>query len=283
MRLPPIRDGLTVSFAHAAESLSVCKALVQALSDGPRVTKAMRTKAAHYQLLDTYLAASAFESRLADAHLPALGESLAEQFPMLAAQWCYEENLPLTPEATRPDSDKRVTWRCASGHQWPESIQRRSDFDAGCRACAGLGANSGKYLAARYPELAAQWDAQRNGSLCPENVEATSTESYWWCCAEGHSWLASLRSRARGAGECRYCLRELPSPQWNLAQVNPALSAWFDTTRNGRGAQAVLPDDARSYWWKCPQGHAWKSTAKAQSGLGLHCSQCQNEAPSDKP
>jgi hypothetical protein len=278
MRLPPIHGCQTVSYAQGAEGLAACKALVQALSEGPRVTKALRARAAHYQLLEAYLDVSAFESRLAKARLPAPGESLAEKFPGLSAQWSYEENMPLTPETTLADADMRVLWRCASGHQWPESIQRRADFDLGCRACAGLRTGSGKYLAARFPELAAEWDLQRNGSQCPENVEATSAENYWWRCAQGHSWLASIKSRIRAAQHCRYCARELPSAEWNLALATPGLAAWFDTEKNGRGAQSVLPDDVKSYWWKCPQGHAWKATAKLQSGLGPVCLQCQTGA-----
>lgn len=275
MRLPPVHGGLTLSYAHGAEDLAVCKALLRALADGPRVGKALRTRAAQYQLRDAYLDTSAYASRLAESRLPALGESLAEKFPGLAAQWCYEENLPLTPESTRADADRRVIWQCASGHQWPESIQRRSDYDAGCRACAGLRAGSGKQLAASYPELAAEWDDQRNGSQCPEDVELTSAESYWWRCALGHAWRASVKGRIRGAQHCPYCARELPSAEWNLALALPGLAAWFDTEKNGRGPQTVLPQEDRNYWWKCPQGHAWKATAKAQSGPGPVCLQCQ--------
>ena len=45
------------------------------------------------------------------------------------------------------------------------------------------------------PQLAAEWDYSRNGSLTPEDVTRGSEEKTWWVCEEGHHYEAAVFSR----------------------------------------------------------------------------------------
>ena len=70
------------------------------------------------------------------------------------------------------------------------------------------------------PELAAQWDMERNTGLMPENVTAFSNEKVWWICKKGHHWQASVAKRSMGKG-CPYCGHKRADEKNNLAVCFP--------------------------------------------------------------
>ncbi len=60
-------------------------------------------------------------------------------------------------------------------------------------------------LAYVNPELAKQWDYEKNGGQTPSDVSANCNDKKWWKCDEGHSWTASVGSRnCHGCG-CKQC------------------------------------------------------------------------------
>ena len=54
------------------------------------------------------------------------------------------------------------------------------------------------------PELAAQWDSEKNKELTPRQVTAFSNKKAWWRCPRNHSFQAAISARSRGTG-CPYC------------------------------------------------------------------------------
>jgi Probable Zinc-ribbon domain/Protein of unknown function (DUF559) len=64
-----------------------------------------------------------------------------------------------------------------------------------------------KSLATERPDLAAEWDASKNGPLTPADVTVGSGRKAWWLCPRcDHSWAAVVGSRTRGHG-CPACAR----------------------------------------------------------------------------
>ena len=55
--------------------------------------------------------------------------------PMLANEWNYKKNNGLTPADVLPNSNKKVWWKCQSGHEWQARIADRSR-GRGCPKCA---------------------------------------------------------------------------------------------------------------------------------------------------
>ena len=45
-------------------------------------------------------------------------------------------------------------------------------------------------LAAKAPDVAAQWHPTLNGNLTPEMVTPGSHRRVWWQCPLGHTWKA---------------------------------------------------------------------------------------------
>ena len=54
--------------------------------------------------------------------------------PTLANEWNYEKNLGLTPSDVKPNSDKKVWWKCQKGHEW-EAIVGNRHRGNGCPHC----------------------------------------------------------------------------------------------------------------------------------------------------
>ena len=62
-------------------------------------------------------------------------------------------------------------------------------------------------LATLFPDIAAQWDAERNGSLRPDQVTSFSNRKVWWLCPEGHVWRTAIsnRTNAKKRTGCPVC------------------------------------------------------------------------------
>lgn len=84
-----------------------------------------------------------------------VGENdLATVNPLLAAEWDFSKNHPLTPPQVKSFTAKRVWWICREGHEWQALIYSRSNGHA-CPYCAGKKTLVGiTDLVTTHPELA---------------------------------------------------------------------------------------------------------------------------------
>ena len=127
--------------------------------------------------------------------LPGVND-FASAFPALAAQWHPTKNNGLRPEQVAANSNRSVWWQCERGHTWRAPVGRRVQFATGCPYCTGRKVLPGfNDLASLEPQVAAQWDTERNGSLRPDQVTVGSGKRVWWRCEEGHVWKAKVYSR----------------------------------------------------------------------------------------
>ena len=124
--------------------------------------------------------------------------------PALATEWNYEKNIELTPADVKPNSNKKVWWKCNNGHEWQAKIQGRNR-GLGCPYCAGQKVIKGENdLQTINPTLAKQWNHEKNTGLSPTEVLPGSDKKVWWVCHQGHEWQATINNRKNGRG-CPYC------------------------------------------------------------------------------
>lgn len=199
---------------------------------------------------------------------------LKTRFPEVAAQWDDEKNEGTGPEDVQPASMKKVWWRCPKGHSWRAAVYARTAGN-GCPYCAGHTLNCGvNDLLTVAPEIAGQWDAEKNGSLGPQDVTAGNRRKAWWICPRGHSWEASIGSRVSGKG-CPYCAGRKVMPGFNdLATADPDLAKQWNDEMNG----SLTPHDVvgmshTAVWWTGKCGHVWKATV-ANRRYGSGCPYC---------
>lgn len=143
---------------------------------------------------------------------PKTGQSLADLYPDVAAEWHPTKNAPVTASDVNPGSKKRRWWQCATcGHEWLTDPDHRTRGGRRCSKCAYRSVaiskatpKPGESLAEKIPELAAEWHPDKNGDLTPADVRPRGNASVWWRCRFGHEWKAKVAPRAVGIG-CPQC------------------------------------------------------------------------------
>lgn len=119
----------------------------------------------------------------------------------LLKEWDESRNFPLTPDTVSYGSKKKVRWTCENGHSWQTTVHVRSE-GSGCPYCTGRKVLPGfNDLETLYPDVAAQWDREKNGSLSPRDVSTGSKIRIWWRCPEGHSWQSPVAQRRADTGD----------------------------------------------------------------------------------
>ena len=126
--------------------------------------------------------------------------NLAFCFPEIAAEWDYAANGDLRPENVGPGSRKKVWWKCSKDptHKWRTTVCNRTGNGRGCPCCSGKLASPTYNLAFCFPEIAAEWDYEVNGTLRPEDVTPLSNKKPGWRCLKDpvHKWIAIVKNRA---------------------------------------------------------------------------------------
>ena len=157
---------------------------------------------------------------------------LKSQNPVIASQWNYEKNGDLLPTMVTVSSGKNVWWKCEKGHEWEAVIASRTKIQpkhykfAGCPVCANkkvlIGYND---LLTTNPDIAAEWNYEKNGDLLPTMVTAGSSKRVWWKCKRGHEWLVPIHNRLYNNCPTCSCGRATSMPEQAIVYY---LSNYFE-------------------------------------------------------
>jgi hypothetical protein len=191
---------------------------------------------------------------------PPDGESLADRFPVLVPEWNLDRNAPLVPSMFHPFSSRKIWWLCPLGHSWKATILSRTNAGTGCPECSNRKVGAGNNLAARRPEIAAEWHPDRNGDLTPSDVLPGSDHKVWWLCPVGHAYAMRVHKRTGPRqGGCPFCSGRVLTPERSLAAASPKAATQWHPTLNGDLTPAdVGAGSHRKAHWLCPQGHAFE-------------------------
>jgi len=124
------------------------------------------------------------------------------------------------------------------------------------------------------PELAKEWNYEKNGNIRPEHFAMSSGKKAWWKCQKGHEWQARIADRNSGKG-CPYCSgQKVLKGSNDLQTINPALAKeWNYEKNNGLTPEDVMSNSGEKVWWKCSQGHEWQATISSRNS-GNGCPYC---------
>lgn len=198
----------------------------------------------------------------------------------LLEQWDVEANLPLTPEAVAPNSNRSVRWLCEKGHEYKAAVVSRTAVGSGCPYCANRKVLAGfNDLATIEPQLAKEWHPTLNGDLTPQNVTCGSTRKVWWLCGEGHAWCAAVYTRAgvQRSG-CPVCSgHQVLSGENDLQSNFPEIAAQWDYEKNENlTPDCVTQSGNRNVWWRCEKGHSYRAPVGSRTTRGSGCPYCAN-------
>ena len=200
--------------------------------------------------------------------------------PTLAKEWNFEKNGGLTPVDIKPNSNKKVWWKCSRGHEWQATINNRN-AGCDCPICSNKKILKGyNDLQTVNPTLAKEWHYEKNIGLTPAEISPNSGKKVWWKCDKGHEWQATINSRSSGC-ECPYCSGRLVIKGENdLQTVNPTLAKEWNYEKNmGLTPADVKPNSDKKVWWKCSRGHEWQ-TRISHRNAGSGCPICRKNKKS---
>ncbi len=203
-------------------------------------------------------------------------QSLLNINPMLAKEWNYEKNGSLKPNMVPINSNKKVWWICSKGHEWQTSISNRNS-GAGCPFCSGQQVLKGfNDLETIKPELAKEWNYEKNGNLKPDMVTLGSNQKVWWKCEKGHEWEAVICNRNSGT-KCPVCTNVQTLKGYNdLTTTNPELLAEWNYKKNKNIDPTTLKATSeKKVWWICSKGHEWYAKIDSRK-QGTGCPVCAN-------
>ena len=130
----------------------------------------------------------------------------------------------------------------------------------------------------KYPEIAREWNYDKNGKLKPEFVSCGSTKKVWWKCSKcDNEWEAAIYSRVAGSG-CPFCSgNRVRKGENDLLSLYPLIAAEWHPTKNGD----LTPDKVaiksnKKVWWLAKCGHEWETSIILRIG-GNNCPYCGNQ------
>jgi hypothetical protein len=189
---------------------------------------------------------------------------LKTKFPEIAAEadgW--------DPTVIAPMSNKKMPWKCKSGHAWDAVIGNRTFKKYGCPICSNQQLLSGfNDLKTKFPEIAEQahgWD--------PSIVAPFNNDSKLWKCTKGHIWSSNVANRTIRGDGCAIC-----SSHKTLEGYNDLMTTHPELAREAFGWNASDLSQAsnKKRNWMCANGHVWEAPpSRRTSGSG--CPVCSNK------
>ena len=199
---------------------------------------------------------------------------LIEKYPEVKSQFLTEKNRDVVIEVLGVGSTKKIWWKCnkADDHVWQASPNQRTSGKKlrGCPVCAGkkvVKSNSLKYI---YPEIANEWNYEKNITLTPSDITPGSNKKVWWKCKSNskHEWLASPKQRINQNNTCPVCD--------SLGEKYPDIAKEFHPSLNKCSVFEIIVSTHASVWWKCNNGfdHIWKSSVNSRTSMRTGCPVC---------
>jgi hypothetical protein len=203
--------------------------------------------------------------------------------PEFSAKWDYDKNYPLTPYDILAHSNHKVWLRCDKGHLYKRAPNYSNQKE--CPICINKIVLEGyNDLATIRPDLALDWNYDRNGELKPTEITFGSNRRIWWKChACGNEFQSSPNARKDNMGHCSKCvftngnetLSKNKAVNNSLAEFYPEIAKEWDYNNNERTPDNVARMSGLEAWWICSNGHSWKASVHSRTHDGKKCPYCK--------
>ena len=203
--------------------------------------------------------------------------------PEIATEWDSEANSHIDPQIQGYSIKSKAWWICPEGHHYDMMLQSRTLDGQGCPYCKGKRTLAGyNDLATTRPDVLSRWDYEKNTSVTPQQVTASSHREVFWKCEKGHSWQARVQSITglkAGSTGCPYCNGKRAEKGGNdLATLRPDVAAQWCYEKNELTPDQVTVGSKRRVWWQCAEGHKWQAIIYSRTGKnGSGCPVCSRK------
>lgn len=233
-----------------------------------------------YLAKDEFANEDLFQTYLSYFPSPLPEHSLEKRFPLIASEWNYQKNFPLTPKNFSAGSNQSVWWICPEGHDYDMQIYVRALNGSNCPYCAGKRVDNTNSLSTLFPDLAKQFNNEKNYPLTPSNVSAGSGKIVWWTCKNEHNFQNTIAARTGRQRGCPYCSKRKPSISNNLKIAFPWINEIWDHEKNlDKKPENFTPKSKKKVWLKCAKGHSYEKIVQ-NIKEGENCPYCLKVKPS---
>lgn len=199
---------------------------------------------------------------------------LLYKYPEVRSQFFAEKNEGIALNDIGVGSRTLIWWKCdrAADHIWQASPNQRTSGKKlrGCPYCAGKYVADSNSLEHIKPEIAKEWNYDRNHPLTPSKITPGSNKKVWWRCISNplHEWIASPKQRTSQNNTCPCCD--------SLAVKYPEIAKELHPILNDLSASEMAASAHKMVWWKCEQGfdHVWQSTVNSRTSMKTGCPIC---------
>ncbi len=204
--------------------------------------------------------------------------------PQLIEEWNWEKNIEFDPSQLTVGSGIKVCWKCSNGHEYEARIADRK-AGCGCPYCAGkkvlIGYND---LATFYPDVAKDWNYERNMNFTPTTVIYGSNKKVWWKCKScGGEYEAIISNRTRMGSGCPYCANQKVLVGFNdLQSRSPELATEWSDKNTLKPTEVTLHSNKKVYW-RCALGHDDYLMSVKQRSNRQGCPVCAQQSQTSFP
>jgi len=131
-----------------------------------------------------------------------------------------------------------------------------------------------------HPDIAAEFDMERNAPITPDTVTAGTNKDLHWICSEcSHEWAATGHNRVgRNETGCPACANKVihKDGRNSMRSTHPHLAAEFDMERNAPlTPDTVVAGTNQKLHWNCPDcSYDWTAVSNSRSSGGRGCPHC---------
>lgn len=175
------------------------------------------------------------------------------------------------PSDITKGSNKKLSWRCPTGHTYDASVANRSK-GRNCPFCSNKKLLPGfNDLATLHPDLALEadgWD--------PQTVFGGSGKKLIWKCQRGHTFSSSPNTRTSQKTGCAVC-----SGKKLLIGFNDLKTLFPDLAKEAFGwsPEKTLSGSVSKHQWRCTFGHIYSASPSSRTGSKkTGCSVCSGKA-----
>lgn len=222
----------------------------------------------------------------------------------IIADWDEKKNGDKTPHTISSSTKDIYWWKCAKcGFEWEKSVYSRSQSLSACPACMKKELEQRRIMKIKqartsildkYPEVAGEWDYEKNYPYKPNEISAGCNKKYAWICkCCGHHWEAVVASRTKGGTGCNICGQSkasqtrrntLISSGGSLKEKFPRIAdEWFEEKNGTLLPEMVTPYSNEKVWWKCIKGHTYQAVINSRTRRNCGCSICSKENKTSFP
>ena len=201
---------------------------------------------------------------------------LATRMPSIVAKyWDHDKNI-LSPSEVMPSSNKKAWWKCSVGHSYDNWIRNVVVLKQRCSYCTNKkllkGFNDLEY---KSPEIAAEWNYEKN-SCNPYEIVYGSSKTVWWkCLKHQHEWQNTVVKRTRRGDSCPYCSNQKLLKGFNdLESQYPELIDEWDYQKNSIQPSEILSGSHTKVHWVCKKGHNWRAIPYSRTVGKSNCKKC---------